>query len=380
MKIVIACDSFKGSLTSTEVGEACAGGIKSVNPQAETVVVAVGDGGEGTVDALVAGLDGSFVTCEVRGPLGNPVTARYGISGDGRTAIMEMAQASGLPLISPAERNPLLTSTYGTGEMIADALRRGCSTILTGIGGSATNDGGTGMLAALGVKFYDRADKELTPCGGNLEDIASIDASGLMPEARRAQFVVACDVDNPLYGPRGAAYVFAPQKGADAAMVERLDRGLRVYADAVARTVGRDVAMMPGAGAAGGLGAAFAAFLNASLKPGIEMMLSAIRFDEIVKDADLVITGEGRLDSQTVMGKTPAGVLNAAKRQHIPVVAIGGGVTASETLLDAGFAAVLPIVPGPVSLNEAMEADNARRNARRTAQQIMRLLTLNSKS
>lgn len=380
MKIVIACDSFKGSLTSTEVGEACADGIKSVAPQAETFVVAVGDGGEGTVDALVAGLDGRFVTCEVHGPLGDPVTARYGISGDGRTAIIEMAQASGLPLIPQEKRNPLLTSTFGTGEMIADALRRGCTTVLTGIGGSATNDGGTGMLAALGVKFYDSADKELTPCGGNLECIARIDVSGLMPEARRAQFIVACDVDNPLYGPRGAAYVFAPQKGADPAMVERLDSGLRVYADTVVRSVGRDVAMMPGAGAAGGLGAAFAAFLNASLKPGIEMMLNAISFDETIKGADLVITGEGRLDSQTVMGKTPAGVLNAASRQHIPVVAIGGGVTDSETLLNAGFAAVLPIVPGPVSLSEAMEADNARRNVSRTAQQIMRLLTLNHKS
>lgn len=377
MKIVIACDSFKGSLTSTEVGEACAAGIKSVVPKADTQVVAVGDGGEGTVDALVAGLEGKFVTCEVHGPLGAPVTARYGVSGDGRTAIIEMAQASGLPLIPPEQRNPLLTSTYGTGEMIADALHRGCSTVLAGIGGSATNDGGMGMLTALGVKFYDSADKELKPCGGNLEYIARIDTSGLMPEARRAHFVVACDVDNPLYGERGAANVFAPQKGADEAMVERLDRGLRVYADAVAAAVGRDVAMMPGAGAAGGLGVAFAAFLNAQLKPGIEMMLNAIHFDSIINGAALVITGEGRLDSQTVMGKTPAGVLHAASRQHIPVVAIGGGVTASETLLEAGFAAVLPIVPGPVSLADAMDADNARRNVTRTAQQIMRLLTLN---
>lgn len=376
MKIVIACDSFKGSLTSVEVGEACARGIRHRVPEADIDVVAVGDGGEGTVDALVAGLDGSYATCRVHGPLGRMVEARYGVSGDGRTAIIEMAQASGLPLIPPEDRNPLLTSTYGTGEMIADALRRGCSTLLVGIGGSATNDGGTGMLAALGVKFYDKNGHELEPCGGNLEYIARIDASGLVPLARQAKFVVACDVDNPLYGKRGAAYVFGPQKGADPAMVERLDHGLRVYAEAVERAVGRDVAMMPGAGAAGGMGAAFAAFLGATLKPGIEMMLSAIGFDHKIEGADLVITGEGRLDSQTVMGKTPAGVLATAKRQGIPVVAIGGGVTDADTLLDAGFAAVLPTVPGPVSLAEAMQPEAASANVERTALQIIRLLTL----
>lgn len=375
MKIVIACDSFKGSLTSAEVGEACAQGIRRELPEAEIDVVAVGDGGEGTVDALVAGLDGHFATCQVSDPLGRPVTARYGISGDGHTAIIEMAQASGLTLIRPEERNPLLTSTYGTGQMIADALKRGCSTVLAGIGGSATNDGGTGMLSALGVKFYDDNGHELDPCGAKLEDIARIDASGLMPEARQARFVVACDVDNPLYGDRGAAYVFAPQKGADSAMVRRLDNGLRVYAEAVKRAVGADVAQMPGAGAAGGLGAAFAAFLGAELKPGIDMMLSAIGFDHKIKDADLVITGEGRIDSQTLMGKTPAGVLAAAKRQGVKAVAIGGGVTEADALLNAGFLAVLPIVAGPVSLDEAMKADTARANAARTCRQIIRLLT-----
>lgn len=374
MKIVVACDSFKGSLSSAEVGEACAVGIRYVVPDADIRVVQVGDGGEGTADALVDGLDGRFVTCSVHDPLGLPVEARYGISGNGTTAIMEMAQASGLPLIHPAKRNPMLTSTYGTGEMIADALRRGCTTILTGIGGSATNDGGMGMLAALGVRFLDSGGRELKPCGAALEHIAAIDSSTLMPQAREARFIVACDVDNPLYGPSGAAHVFAPQKGATPRMVELLDQGLRNYARAVIEATGKDVAGMAGAGAAGGLGAAFAAFLDAKLTPGINMMLDAVRFDDIVRDADLVITGEGRLDSQTVMGKAPAGVLKVARRHNVPVVAIGGSITDADTLIAAGFIAVLPVVDGPVRLENAMNPDVTRRNISRTVIQIMRLL------
>ena len=376
MKIVIACDSFKGSLTSAEVGDACAEGIHRVIPDAETLVIQVGDGGEGTAEALVDGLSGHFVTREVDGPLGSPVTARYGISGDGETAVMEMAQASGLTLIPDKLRNPLLTSTFGTGQMIADALSRNCKTILMGIGGSATNDGGTGMLAALGIRFTDKNGQAIKPCGANLEHIAAIDTSHIMPEALNARFIVACDVDNPLYGRRGAAYVFAPQKGADKEMVERLDLGLRNYARAINAVTGKDVSSIPGAGAAGGLGAAFAAFLNSKLEPGIEMMLNAINFNDKIKGADLVITGEGRLDRQTVMGKTPSGVLRAAMKQSIPVVAIGGGVTDTAVLTEAGFSAVLPVVPGPVSLEEAMNADNARDNIIRIAAQIIRLITL----
>lgn len=372
-KIIIACDSFKGSLGSEEVGVAASEGVRMADDSIETLVVAVADGGEGTVDALVRGLDGHYVNCTVCGPLGAPVEARYGISGDGATAIMEMAQASGLTLIPESRRNPLYTSTFGTGQMIADALGRGCTTILMGIGGSATNDGGMGLLSALGVRFFDEDGSELKPSGESLEKIAAIDLSGMDSRARTATFRIACDVDNPLYGPDGAACVFAPQKGADAEAVERLDRGLRNYARIVEKTTGRDVAAMPGAGAAGGLGACFAAFFRSALEPGIELMLNAIHFDEIIAGADLIITGEGRLDSQTVHGKTPYGVLCAGRRQGIPVVAIGGAVTAYAELAAAGFRAVFPVVPGPCTLAEAMDAATARRNVANTVAQIVRL-------
>lgn len=372
-KIIIACDSFKGSLGSEEVGVAASEGVRMADDTVETRVVAVADGGEGTVDALVRGLDGHYVSCTVGGPLGDPVGARYGISGDGNTAIMEMAQASGLTLIPECRRNPLYTSTFGTGQMIADALGRGCTTILMGIGGSATNDGGMGLLSALGVRFIDEGGSELTPCGESLEKIAAIDLSGMDSRARTATFRIAYDVDNPLYGPDGAACVFGPQKGADAEAVERLDRGLRNYARIVEKTTGRDVAAMPGAGAAGGLGVCFAAFFRSTLKPGIELMLNAIRFDEIIAGADLIITGEGRLDTQTVHGKTPYGVLCVGRRQGIPVVAIGGAVTAYAELAAAGFRAVFPVVPGPCTLAEAMDAATARRNVANTVAQIVRL-------
>lgn len=372
-KIIIACDSFKGSLGSEEVGVAASEGVRMADDSIETLVVAVADGGEGTVDALVRGLDGHYVNCTVCGPLGAPVEARYGISGDGATAIMEMAQASGLTLIPESRRNPLYTSTFGTGQMIADALGRGCTTILMGIGGSATNDGGMGLLSALGVRFFDEDGSELKPSGESLEKIAAIDLSGMDSRARTATFRIACDVDNPLYGPDGAACVFGPQKGAGAEAVERLDRGLRNYARIVEKTTGRDVAAMPGAGAAGGLGACFAAFFRSALEPGIELMLNAIHFDEIIAGADLIITGEGRLDSQTVHGKTPYGVLCAGRRQGIPVVAIGGAVTAYAELAAAGFRAVFPVVPGPCTLAEAMDAATARRNVANTVAQIVRL-------
>lgn len=372
-KIIIACDSFKGSLSSDEAGRAIAEGIRRADPSFSTRTVPVADGGEGTVAALVHGLNGHFASCRVDGPLGQPVTASYGISGDGRLAFMEMAQASGLTLIPESDRNPLLTSTLGTGQMIKDALDKGCDTILMGIGGSATNDGGMGLLHALGARFHDSAGRELPPCGASLEKIETIELAGLDVRALRTRFLVACDVDNPLFGPDGAACVFAPQKGADPAMVERLDRGLRNYARAVSRSTGRDVADMPGAGAAGGLGACLAAFFNAGLKPGIELMLDAVGFDDIIAGADLIITGEGRLDHQTLHGKTPCGVLRRGQRLGIPVVAVGGAVCASDELLKAGFLATLPVVPGPCTLAEAMDSATARENISRTAEQIVRL-------
>lgn len=372
-KVIIACDSFKGSLSSEDVGNAAAEGVHRANPTIETRVVAVADGGEGTVEALVAGMSGRYIECTVRGPLDEPVAATYGISGDGRTAIMEMAQASGLTLLPAARRNPLMTSTYGTGQMIADALDRGCTTILMGIGGSATNDGGMGLLCALGVRFHDAKGIELEPCGASLEKIYSIDLRDMDQRARDARFLIACDVNNPLYGPDGAAYVFAPQKGADENTVRQLDKGLRNYARAIEKTIGRDVSAMPGAGAAGGLGACFAAFFNATLERGSELMLNAIHFDEAITGADMIITGEGRLDRQTIHGKTPYGVLQAGKRHNIPVVAIGGAVTACDELTCAGFLAVFPVVPGPCTLTEAMNSETTRVNVARTAEQIVRL-------
>lgn len=375
-KIIIACDSFKGSLTSEEAGRAAAEGVHSVMADAETVVVAIGDGGEGTTEALVSGLDGRFVECEASDPLGRRILARYGVSGDGLTAIMEMASASGLPLLKLDERNPLKTSTSGTGEMIADALGRGCRSFLIGIGGSATNDCGMGMLAALGARFYDKDGNVLTPSGENMTRTAKIDLGALDKRLAEAQFTVACDVDNPLYGTRGAAYVYGPQKGATPEMVAFLDEGMRRYAQALAAATGRDVAQMPGAGAAGGLGAAFKAVLDARLVPGIEMVLDTLRFDETIAGASLVITGEGRIDGQTLMGKAPAGVMQRARRQGIPTVAIGGAVTDAAQLVDAGFAAVLPVVGGPCDLATAMNTPTAKDNIARTCAQIINLINL----
>lgn len=373
MRVIIACDSFKGSLTSADVGNAVAAGIRAADVSAETHVVEIADGGEGTVHALVRGLHGQYVLCEVSGPLGDKVTATYGISGDGRTAIMEMAQASGLTLLDDSRRNPLYTSTYGTGQMIKDALDKGCRTIVMGIGGSATNDGGTGMLSALGVRFYDDEGRLLKPCGESLENIRTIDMNDMDPRARDADFQIACDVNNPLAGPDGAAFVFAKQKGADYDTVRRLDEGLRNYARVIENTIGRDVSGLAGAGAAGGLGACFAAFFNATMKPGIELLLDAIHFDDIIADSDLIITGEGHIDLQSLHGKAPYGVLRHGLKKHIPVVAVGGAVSAVDTLNDAGFRAVFPVVAGPCCLAEAMDADIARKNLARTASQIMRL-------
>ena len=356
-RITIAVDSFKGSLSSREVADAFEAGWRERIPACEVRKVSIADGGEGTVDALVETLNGELVEARVADPLGRPIVARYGVIDGGKTAVMEMSAASGLPLIAPEERNPLRTSTYGTGEMIAHALDRGCRKFLVGIGGSATNDGGTGMLRALGFRFLDCEGAELV--GGS-----------------ECEFIVACDVTNPLYGPEGAAYVFAPQKGADAAMVERLDRGLRVYARAIERFNGVQVDRIAGAGAAGGLGGGFKALLGARLEPGIDMVLNAMQFDKIISGSDLVITGEGRIDRQTTMGKAPSGVLRAAQAQGIPVVAIGGAVQPCKELSESGFAAVLPIVAGPVALDVAMLRDVATENVRRTAAQIAGLLTL----
>lgn len=376
-RITVAVDSFKGSLSSREVADAVEQGIVSVLPDCKVQKVSIADGGEGTVEAMVDTLSGEWVEIEVRDPLMRPIKVRYGVVDGGATAVMEMSAASGLPLLAESERNPLKTTTYGTGEMIADAIRLGCRKILIGIGGSATNDAGVGMLSALGFRFYDAAGELLSGGGEVLQRIARIDNSQAIPQLSECEFVVACDVKNPLYGEAGAAYVFAPQKGADKAMVEQLDEGLRNFAQVVANYCGEELSSWPGAGAGGGLGFGFKALLGAELRPGIDMVLDAIRFSSIIEGCDLVITGEGRIDSQTVMGKAPSGVLRMATAQNIPTVAIGGAVEMCEELAGSSFVAILPVVAGPVTLQEAMRKDVAHKNIRRTTEQIIRLLNQN---
>ncbi len=369
MKIVIASDSFKGSLTSVEVAQAATRGIKAVYPDCDVVAVNVADGGEGTVEAVVDALGGEIVHTTVSDPLGRPIQARYGIAG--KKAIIEMAAASGLPLLSSEERNPWMTSTYGTGEMIMDAIQRGCRQFLVGIGGSATNDAGTGMLQALGFKFYDFNGQEIIDCrGGRLQDIADLDDTFVPKAVREAQFIVACDVDTPFCGPEGAAPVFAPQKGADAEMVAKLDAGMTSFAHVIENKYGINIVPVAGAGAAGGMGGGFRAFLNASLQRGIDMVLDAIDFDYTIQGADLIITGEGKIDFQTAKGKTAAGVLARAKKQNIPVIAIGGCVEICESVKQMGFAGIYPITEEKLPLEIAMQTEVAAMNVEKTVKKI----------
>ena len=360
-KIVVASDSFKGSLTSPQVAQSVERAVSEVCPSCEVVKVNVADGGEGTMEALHQTLGGRKVTLSVSDPLGRPVDASYVILDDGNTAVLEMSAASGLTLLTPAERNPSKTSTLGTGELIRDALDKGCRRFLIGIGGSATNDAGMGMLHALGYRFKDADGSELPPSGASMIRVASINVSSLHPALAEAEFVVACDVKAPLYGPDGAAYVFAPQKGADRDMVESLDLGLRNFADVSAVAMGYDYADAEGSGAAGGLGYAFRQFLGARLESGVDMVLDAICFDQIIESADLVITGEGRIDSQTVTGKTPYGVAQRAARYGIPVVAIAGQISPNMSGLKV-FQQLIQVTPSGMSLEEAMRPEIAPQN------------------
>ncbi len=323
LKVIIAPDSFKGSLTAPEIADAIEKGIKSVSPSAITIKLPMADGGEGTVICLVNATGGRILKKWVKGPLGEEVEASYGILGDGTTAVIEMAEASGLPLVLMEKRNPMITTTYGTGELIKAALDSGCRKIIIGIGGSATNDGGVGMAQALGVRFLDDKGREIGFGGGELKKIAKIDISGLDKRIKDTEILVASDVKNPLCGPNGASYVYGPQKGATPEMVKELDEGLSHLADVIKRDLGKDIKDVPGAGAAGGLGAGLMAFLNAKLRPGIELVMEALRFEEKVKDATLVITGEGKIDRQTAYGKVPVGVAKVSKKYGVPVLAIG---------------------------------------------------------
>lgn len=373
-RIVVASDSFKGSLTSLQVAGALEQGIHDVFPSCEVVKVNVADGGEGTMDALADALGGRTVPVQVHDPLGRPVTARYVIVDGGQTAVIEMSVASGLTLLKPDERNPMNTSTFGTGELVADALLRGCRRFLIGIGGSATNDAGMGMLSALGVRFLDQDGKVLEGIGRNMENVADIDLGGMAPEIYDSEFIVACDVASPFCGPDGAAYVFAPQKGADHQMVESLDRGMSHLAEVVLRVTGRDIADVPGAGAAGGLGGAFLAFMDARLERGVDMVLDALGFDSIIEGADLVITGEGRIDAQTMTGKTPYGVLQRALAHRVPAVAVGGSVDLENVGYIKGFEHIVQATPEGMALSEAMKPETAAANIRLAISTLLRSL------
>lgn len=373
-KIIIACDSFKGSLSSERVAVSVERGICSVFPDCEVHKVSVADGGEGTTASLMHVLKGYWVETEVYDPLMRPIKARYGMADEGRTAILEMAAASGLTLLAPYERNPMKTSTYGTGQLIMDAYNKGCRHFIVGIGGSATNDGGTGMLRALGFRFLDASGRELSGGGEILSRIVSIDPHAAQEIMRNAKFTVACDVNNPLTGRKGAAYVFAPQKGATGQMVAELEEGLRNYARVIREFNGEDIEHEPGAGAAGGLGGGCKALLGAELKPGIDLILDTVSFDGLLESCDLVITGEGRIDSQTTAGKVPWGVLKAAAGRGVPVVAIAGEVLYSAGLEKSGFTGIFSIQQGPLTLNEAMNPESTARHIEITVRQIMNLV------
>ncbi|WP_291270840.1 glycerate kinase [Geothrix sp.] len=355
MRIIVAPDSFKGSLSALGVAEAMERGIRAVFPEADILKVPIADGGEGTVEALVAATHGRLLHATVRGPLGDPVRAHWGISGDGTTAFLEMAAASGLPLVPKERRDPRVTSTFGTGELMKAALDAGLRKLVIGIGGSATNDGGTGMARALGARFLDAEGRDLPEGGAALARLARIELSGLDPRLAEASVLVACDVDNPLCGPRGASAVYGPQKGATPEMVAELDAALGAFATVAAAATGRDIALLPGAGAAGGLGAGLLFFTPASLRPGVSIVLETTHFETLIQGTDLVITGEGRTDFQTAMGKAPVGVAAVAKRHGVPVVCIAGGLgDGAEEVLARGIDALASIVPQPMSLEACM--------------------------
>ncbi len=359
MKIVVAPQALKGSLDAPAVGNAIAAGVRAVFPDAILVVVPVADGGEGTVRALVSATGGRLVRTQVLGPLSDPVEAEFGLLGPGsapRTAVLEMAAASGLTLLPPERRDPRLTSTYGTGQLMRAALDAGCERLLIGIGGSATNDGGAGMAAALGARLLDERGDDLPPGGAALARLDRVDASGIDARLRRVEVQVACDVSNPLTGPEGASAVYGPQKGATPAMVEALDAALAHYAAVVERDLGVEVANIPGSGAAGGLGAGLLAFAAATLLPGAQLVLEALDFPAVVRQADLVITAEGQLDAQTAYGKAVAAVAASGRAAGAAVIALAGSVMSGATELESlGIDVALPIAAGPMTLEESME-------------------------
>ena len=373
MRILIAPDSYKGSLSALEVARAMKKGMLKVFPEAEIVLAPIADGGEGTVDALVTATGGTIVRETVSGPLGEPVDSFWGILGDSSAAVIEMAAASGLTLIPEAERNPRVTSSRGTGQLMKSAMDRGFRKLIIGMGGSATNDGGAGMARALGVKFLDSQGWELPEGGAALSDLAEIDLSGIDSRIKETEIVVACDVDNPLCGPRGASEVYGPQKGASAEVIKELDAALENFGKVASMSTGRDVAALPGAGAAGGMGAGLMFFPPAVLRPGIEIVFEFLGLASLIQKADIVITGEGKTDFQTVFGKAPAGVGDLAGHFGKVALCISGSLgNGAEKILNHGIQAAVSIVPRPMSLNECMQS--AEILVEQAADRVARLL------
>lgn len=377
MKAVIAIDSLKGSLSSIEAGQAIAEGIRKADAKADVVIRPLADGGEGTVEALVCGMNGTLQHVKVTGPLGDSVVCEYGIIDETKTAVIEMSGAAGITLVPDAKKNPLYTTTYGVGEVIRDAIEKGCRRFIVGIGGSATNDGGIGMLQALGYGFLNK-DGEQVPFGAiGLRELETITDTYVLPELAECEFKIACDVTNPLCGENGCSAVYGPQKGADPSMIMEMDKWLRYYAALAREKFPKANLNEPGTGAAGGLGFAFLTFTNAVLESGIKIVLEETKLESFVKDADVVVTGEGRLDFQTAMGKAPVGVAGLAKKFDIPVLAFAGSVTKDATECNKnGIDAFFPILRGISTLEEAMKPENAKQNLTDTAEQAFRLFNI----
>lgn len=365
MKIVIAIDSFKGSLTSIEAGQAVIDSIHNLSPDCQTELIPIADGGEGMLSVMMSTIKGRIQTLEAHNPCMEKTTASYGISLDGKTAFIEMANISGLPLIKKEQQNPMKTTTYGTGELIRDALEKGCREFIIGIGGSATNDAGTGMLQALGFQFLDKDGNALGQGGEILRKIVHIRTQNVHQSLKNAHFIVACDVQNPFYGPNGAAAVYARQKGADDAMIEALDAGMHSFSQVILEETGKDISLIPGSGAAGGMGGGMLALLSAELRSGADLLLDLSQFESKIADADLIITGEGRIDRQSLLGKIPGKILEIGKRKGIPVIAIAGCVEDEEILKSAGFKGVYATKPQDMELEEAMKKETATRNIKR---------------
>ena len=375
MKVVVAIDSFKGSLSSLAAGNAVKEAVLKADDKAEVVVKALADGGEGTVSAFLETENAEAVTLPVTGPLGAPVTATYCILKDKDLAVVEMAEAAGITLVPTEMRNPLNTTTYGVGEMIKDAIEKGCRRFIIGIGGSATNDGGTGMLSALGYEFLDESGNPVPLGAKGLESLKEIKCDKILPQLSECSFSVACDVANPLCGESGCSAVYGPQKGATAEMIEKMDGWLKNFALLTKEKFPNSDANHPGSGAAGGLGFAFLSFTNSTLKSGVDIIISETELEKHIKDADIVVTGEGRLDSQTVMGKAPIGVAKLAKKYNKRVIAFSGCVTEdAEILNDNGIDAFFPILRGVTTLDEALQTEAAYKNLTATAYQVFRLI------